>query len=178
MTTLAAIIGLILAQSPPFEAFEGAKLTWAWEYPTNQPIARFRMLTNGSPAFDFTTNLFNATANDGTNWTMVGKSPQPVPSGSNVFSLVAVAANGLASDPSRPPVPIIAKPIRLTIVAPSPFKATFGGNRGGEYRIEGTADFQSWQALGIATEAPPLSGLFSFVDAEKRTNILYRIAAP
>ena len=180
------ILWLAQLQTPPFPVYEGARLTWGWEYPTNYPDIEgrvfFRMMTNGTAAFSWPTNGFNLVGTTNTNFVFAGKSPIQLRAGTNIgfydFTLRAVDLNGIESDDSNL-VPVIVDPIRLKIDTGAPFKATFEGNKGATYHVEGLTGFgATWTLLGSANEDPPLSGHFYFVDIEKRDIIFYRIVAP
>lgn len=175
MNTLAI---LLLLAADPSAFFAGAKPTWQWDYSTNEPPIHFRMFTNGVAMFDFPAGSFNVVGPAGTNvFLMIGKAPTPMPPGEFKFTLRAVeTSSAIESDDSKP-LAVRVDPITLKIESASPFKASFSGNKAGQYMVEGQAGIgATWTLLGVAREEPPLSGQFNFVDAEKRTNFFYRVS--
>lgn len=138
------------------------------------------MLTNGAKAFEWPTNTFNQVGlTNATNFIFGATSPDQLRATQRIsFALRAVATGEIESDDS-PAVVFEVQSIVLKIVAPAPFKAAFVANKGGLYKIEGLASIgATWELLGDATESPPLSGNFYFVDHKKRDGVFYRVFAP
>jgi hypothetical protein len=172
---------LLLMLADPITFTPGQPVRFAWDHVETN--LTFRMLTNSALIYDFPPSTVKITPGP-TNSFEAGFPGFPT-TGAFDLTVRALDAEGNESDDSNAlAIRVVEKAElapapKLTIEKVEPFRASFQGATNAIYRVEGRPDLSlPWKKLGQATEDPPASGRFYFLDIEKRPSFLYRVVSP